>query len=448
MKLPPCFFFLSGLTLLILTALLLLSPRPPLSLMMVSETGTLDIHAVHLPSEDHLTIAEGDHAYRFFDWSPDGQWILFSETDQQTQHLARKRLNGHRALSLENLADSTYFYGWSPSQTWLVFYAFPPSLDRIFYRVRPDGTDLTRLSLLPNLNHVLAWSANEEWVIFSTLNRGIEAFYRVDLATNRADYLVGNLKAGSFKALSPNNEWVIYTAYTETTHKLYRLNVQNRLKLPALGDSQFDHFHTVHHENVYFSSDDGWLYQLHMDSGEVTPLADISACGLLNFQAAMDEKLLFWCGYETLMILEDGRLTALLELTDNATLFSFAGWQGNFVWFSAYQYEVRSLFVLEMEKRTFQRLTPRSKSEGFIAWIPNQETGIVTEFLAASQNNRVFSMYQISADGNDQTLLTHEPYYFYGWSPTLDKNFHAAWTLPPVIAIMLAGSVLQRRRHD
>jgi TolB protein len=120
-----------------------------------------------------------DHAWNTDpEWSPDGQRIAYVSTkDGQTDIYVIALASG----AVTRLTNSGGWNGhptWSPDGAWIMFDSgregTNPSEHQYFrnlYLVRPDGTDLKRLTALPDYNGSPSWSPDGTQVAF-TSDRG------------------------------------------------------------------------------------------------------------------------------------------------------------------------------------------------------------------------------------------------------------------------------------
>ncbi len=436
--------FVCGVLLILINGLLLLLPRPTIHLMMVSEAGSTGIHALLPESGESIRVTAGRSQQKYFSWSPDKKWILFSSQDSGIINLYRKRLNGYRAELLEDFPASSFFYAWSPDDEWLVSYFINQNLDKDFYRMRPDGSETSPFRLA-NMDQILAWPS--DWLLATTYNRGVVALYRVYPFANHMEYLIGDIRDDTFKALSRDGSWLVF----ESQNTLYRLTLGDAQVSPLLPESEVDHFQGASAEWVIFTGDDQ-LYRLSLHTGQFELLRDMSDCAFVDFLATSpDERtMIFWCGYDRLhrLDLSTGRIDLVAEnLPDSGTLYFYNTWSLDSRWvlFSAFKDDVRILYVLDMNTGTFKRLTDSYRSESFIAWTPDGEWAIISEYLTRGQTQ--FSLIRIRPDGSGAQVLSDKPTYFTGWSPPFDSSYTGI--IPVVGGILLCTvAVLMQRRRD
>jgi Tol biopolymer transport system component len=114
-------------------------------------------------------VTNGTGNYGFPGWSPDARRIVF--------RAAGKDDNGLRILDTATQAVTTLttgldnFPSWSPKGDRIAFTSDRDG-DYEIYTIKPDGTDVQRLTSVPGNEAHSAWSPDGEWIAFASARGG------------------------------------------------------------------------------------------------------------------------------------------------------------------------------------------------------------------------------------------------------------------------------------
>jgi len=104
----------------------------------------------------------------FPSWSPDGKQIVY----KKDQHLVILSLADHKLTNLtEPGTQFDNFPRWSPKGDRIAFVSNRDD-DFEIYTIKPDGTDLRRLTYSPGNDAHCDWSSDGEWLVFSSSRTG------------------------------------------------------------------------------------------------------------------------------------------------------------------------------------------------------------------------------------------------------------------------------------
>src|SRR5690606_964981 len=100
-------------------------------------------------------------------WSPAGEQLLFTSLSMSGDigeiHVANIDGSGRRNLSNHPALD--YWPDWSPDGEFIVFTSERAGNSEI-YRIRPDGSELTRLTFTPGDEYHPLWSPDGRFIAF------------------------------------------------------------------------------------------------------------------------------------------------------------------------------------------------------------------------------------------------------------------------------------------
>ncbi|MGH9784209.1 MAG: TolB family protein [Terriglobia bacterium] len=121
-------------------------------------------------------LTEGANNNGFPSFSPDGKQFVFRTLGPEGQGLRVMNLADKSVRTLTDDYDN--FPLWSPRGDQIVFTRRHEG-DFELFSVRPDGTDLRRLTSAPGNDSHCAWSPDGEWILFSSSRLGFkdEAIY-------------------------------------------------------------------------------------------------------------------------------------------------------------------------------------------------------------------------------------------------------------------------------
>ena len=118
----------------------------------VTPSGAGAVFVMNSDGSDPVRVTPWGYAFDIPSWSPDGQWIGFQKTYGEIWVVHPDGTALHRIPVDLPQGSGAASPSWSPDGAWIVF-----SLQRTngaeIYRVRPDGTGLTRVAETPGGQH-------------------------------------------------------------------------------------------------------------------------------------------------------------------------------------------------------------------------------------------------------------------------------------------------------
>lgn len=178
--------------------------------------GELDIYSMNADGSNVQRLT--DAAGRDFepDWSPDGATIVFSsdrdDPDNAMLYLMNADGSDQRRLS-SALTDDQVGARWSHDGQWILFHSNPlvdgmPRFD--LFKIRPDGSELTRLTDSPGNNFMGDWSPDGQRIVFVSQRDGNRELYVMDADGGNQTRLTDGGWENSLPRWSPNGQQIAF----------------------------------------------------------------------------------------------------------------------------------------------------------------------------------------------------------------------------------------------
>ncbi len=102
-------------------------------------------------------------------WSPDGKQIVY----KRGKHLVLRNLSDGKLTQLTNGAHYDNFPKWQPGGNRILFTSDRDGRFEL-YTIKPDGTDVKRLTNVPGSSAHSSWSPDGQWIMFSSGRKGFK----------------------------------------------------------------------------------------------------------------------------------------------------------------------------------------------------------------------------------------------------------------------------------
>ncbi len=128
------------------------------------------IATIRPDGSDFRAIVDDDMNNGFPSWSPDGKQIVY----KQGKHLAIRTIADSKTVALTDGAHYDNFPQWQPHGNLILFTSDRNDGRFELYTIRPDGTELKRLTNIAGSNAHSSWSPDGAWIVFSSGRKGFK----------------------------------------------------------------------------------------------------------------------------------------------------------------------------------------------------------------------------------------------------------------------------------
>ena len=161
-------------------------------------------------------------------WSPDGKRIAYVTIDERVWVADA---DGKNKATIAQLSGSyCHQPDWSPDGMWVAFATDREGNIELF-KVRRDGTELTRLTNHPGIDCRPRWSRDGQWILFSSNRAG-----NFDLYATRADgidlrQLTTHPTPDDHGDWSPDGKTIAFVSMRDGSFDIYRMPVPTDLRI-------------------------------------------------------------------------------------------------------------------------------------------------------------------------------------------------------------------------
>jgi TolB protein len=156
--------------------------------------------------------------------SPDGQWLAYYSFNQGIEDgiYAINLTQNSQPVPILTSKVVDFDLAWSPEGSWL---AFSSGFDPSIYLVRPNGSDLTRLTDNSGQDFGLSWSPNGDQLAYASNKDGDMEIYILDLATLQEIKLTENDFSDQEPAWSPDGSKIAFIREANRSVAIYTMNI-------------------------------------------------------------------------------------------------------------------------------------------------------------------------------------------------------------------------------
>jgi len=161
-------------------------------------------------------------------FSPDGKQIAFVSISEELWIVDADGKNKAKVVQV----DGSYLHqpAWSPDGEWIAF-----STDRDgdieIYKIRWDGTELTRLTNSDGFDVRPRWSPDAQWLLFTSNRAGNHNLFVMRANGSDIRQLTQNTAMDDHGAWSPDGKSIAFVSMRDGGYDLYRLQVPAELEV-------------------------------------------------------------------------------------------------------------------------------------------------------------------------------------------------------------------------
>ena len=139
---------------------------------MQNGAAIADIAVIKSDGTNLKILTNGDGNYGFPSWSPDGKQIVYRAANSNLKGLfiLDSETGAARVLTKDSHDN---FPSWSPDGSRIAFTSYRDG-DYEIYTIKPDGTDLKRLTNIPGNDAHNSWSPDGKWIAFAGARGGFK----------------------------------------------------------------------------------------------------------------------------------------------------------------------------------------------------------------------------------------------------------------------------------
>ena len=163
-------------------------------------------------------LPQASDSYHLPVWSPDGRWIAF----QMRGGIYRVRPSGHDVQMIRGGVGRILYLTWSGD--WIVYEAQDINASDI-YRMRPDGSEHSRLTVARNDDSSPVWSPDGQWIVFSSRRDESNDHEIYRMRSDGSDQERITVAPGDDYSprYSPDGSWIVFMSMRDNVRDMYRI---------------------------------------------------------------------------------------------------------------------------------------------------------------------------------------------------------------------------------
>ena len=177
------------------------------------------------------------------DWSPDGDWVVYTLSDEDRMGLYKRNPRGVQEIQLTSGQDTNPV--WSPKGSLIAFNRPGDDGDLDIYVVSPDGEDERVLYYTNGMETGFEWSPDGRRLVFVSDQDGNREIYLMDVdGKDEPIRLTRNRVADDLPRWSKDGKYILFTSDNDGDFDLYTMyrdgTGQRRITSNDTDEVQFD----------------------------------------------------------------------------------------------------------------------------------------------------------------------------------------------------------------
>lgn len=360
-------------------------------------------------------------------WSPNGRHIVFTSRRDGIHQLFVVNIDSQEVRPvITTTVVPAHSPNWSPGdEEWIAFHSEQQGNTDI-YKVRPDGTGLTRLTESASKDMYPVWSPDGQQILFFSKQSEDEAgeLFLIDADGGPPIHVTSNQDDEGYASWSPNGKQIIFESNVADNRDIYLIN-RDGSNRRWLADKDYDRHPSFAPDGQRFVFDSsvhrGQLFLASLDGSQPTEIQTGLAVSRSPAWSPGDERIAFMGrtdgDWEIYTIWDDGSELQQLANPDETSNEVQPRLSSDGQWV-AFASDISGNYDIWLENArklsSWQQLTDDPANDMYPVWSPD---GRKLAFTSERDGN--WEIYVMSANGTNVMRLTNDlaDDRFPAWSP-------------------------------